>query len=224
MRAGPGGGQLSFVRDLSDQGVPEAVAVARHELDLVDQLDGHQVGEVRSVRVGQECLHDVEVEVRADHRRRIEHRLGLRRKPVDAGRNHAVNRWGHSDLVDVSLPAVASPTADQHAAVDQVADHLLDEEGVARRGARDAFGDSDHRRVIADQSDSDRDGRLVGQRVQRDRGLRGAAQRAAIFGPVGGDERGSQRGQGVGELRHGRLAGRVDPVHVLEDEHRSART
>ena len=193
----------------------EGVLRVRGEPHLIDELRIEQLVERR---VDAERGEQVGSEAGTDDRRRVQCPLGRGGQPVDASLDGRLHRRRHRDVGDIRATDIAAVLAGQHAALGQLAHHLLGEERVPGG----PLGD-DHRQV------ADR-GIRPQQLTQQCRGVRiiqwgkgyrlGAMhprQVARVFGA-----RGDQHHQ-LGLRDHGeevgqhRLADRIDPVDVLDD-------
>ncbi len=220
VRLGAVGAQLRFVGHGAHQRVPEAIPLARNEFDLVDELRGHQLGQPRRHAVRSQRLQRGDVEAGSDHRRGVQDGLRLRVQPVDTGGQHGLDGGGHLDALDGAGEPITAATAREHTATGQIPDDLLDKERITRCGNGYPVGQTRRRRVGPQQLVGQSHRRRRGQRSQRDRVLGAAAQRPVELRAARFDQH-RRRRQCRPELGQDVLAGRVDPVRILEDEHRS---
>ena len=98
------------------------------EPDLVDKFRGDQRCYIGVLDQGSEQF---VVESRPDDRRGVQCSLGGRFKAVNAGTNGGVKGGRDLSLVDVTAHRVSARFAVQHAALGQIAHHLLGEKRVS---------------------------------------------------------------------------------------------
>ncbi len=142
-------------------------------------------------------------------------------EPVDARLDGGLHGGRHRDVGNIRATQVATALTGQHPALGQLAHHFLGE----KRVPGGPLGDD--RRQLADRGIGTQ--QLTQQRrgiriVQWGKGYRLGAvhprQRALIFG-AGGDQRHRWDARNDGdEVGQHRLADRIDPVRVLDDEQR----
>ena len=157
MPLGAIGFQLRFVGHRADQRVPEGVLGARGEPHLIDQLRAEQLVEHR---IDAQRGEQLRPEAGADHRRRVQRPLGRGVQPVDARLDGRLHRGRHRDVGDIRATDVAAALTGQHAALRQLAHHLLGE----KRVPGGPLGDD--RRQLADR------GIRTQQLTQQRRGVR----------------------------------------------------
>jgi hypothetical protein len=177
---------------------------------------------------------EIEVEVAADDRRRRQHAFGVRSEPSDARADDHPDAVGQRHLLQgrVRGPTAGRRILSDRAGLGQVAQHLVDEEGVAvglaihRMGKADPrvievmpggrFQERDHAGVVeADQLDV---GNIV-LSVQRGQGVEqrvGAGQLTVAIGPEHEHPHRDIRGDQVAQQLQ---TGPVGPLEVVEDKH-----
>ncbi len=130
VEAAPGRLEQARIRHLLHQPVAEAVLRGGPAAHLHDQVEPHQIRQRRhDLLARQEPLEQRQAEAAADRARDRHDLARARRQPVEPGLQRALHERRHGDLPVGELPAaVAAP---QRAALDQVLERLLEEEGVA---------------------------------------------------------------------------------------------
>ena len=147
--------------------------------------------------------------------------LGRGAEPVDARLDGRLHRGRHRDVGDIRPTDVAAALAGQHPALGQLAHHLLGEKRVPGGPLDDDRGQLADRGIRPQQLTQQRRGVRITQWAKRYR-LRAMSprQHSFVFGARGDQHhrRGARNhGEEVGDHR---LADRIDPVHILDDEQR----
>ena len=83
----------------------------------------------------------IHVELVADHCGRPQDPLHDVAQSVQSSADHLVDTVGNAGLLDMQLTRPLSATLDERSALDEVVEHLTDEERVAGRSALDTFGE-----------------------------------------------------------------------------------
>jgi hypothetical protein len=109
---GPRRGELRLVGHRTHQRVPECVARFGQQLDLVDQLGGHQVAHVIGLRTRNQRVQNLEVEAGADDRGGIQNRLLGDGQSVDAGGEYRLDGGWDRDGVEVTDEAIVAAGAE----------------------------------------------------------------------------------------------------------------
>ena len=124
--------KLCAVGDLLGERMPEGVLTRR--LGGAEKLGGRKALERRGELGHGQIDHgaqQLERHVSPDDGRGLEHVLVAVREPIDARREDGLNGLGQRDLLDRRGRPVGAAFTAQHAALDERANHLLDEEWVA---------------------------------------------------------------------------------------------
>jgi hypothetical protein len=114
-------------------------------------------------------------EVAADDRRALQHRLVLCGETIDSRGRHRLHAGGQPGLVQRTTQSVGPRLSGECAVLDQGADHLLDEEGIATGPLRQVAGQWGKGRVVTTQFGEHLGHRLGRQREQRDLPVRRVA-------------------------------------------------
>jgi hypothetical protein len=204
--------------------VPEAVLDGRIEGPLVHELASRErVERSRQLRLGKrdDASQHRLGELLPDHRRRLENPLFLLREPVDARGQHRLHGARDHDRVDRPDQAVGALRPGEVPGLDQRLHRLLDEERVAARPLLDALRQARERRVGTEEIAQQLADRVRGERLEGDLPAVGSVQPVGlVLGPVADEHERARAGDGVDELLAESLAPAVDPVQVLEQEHR----
>ena len=129
--AGPAGDAHLLVQRRAHQGVgeaPTAHAGLEHEMGGDGGVEGVEHGVFLEAAHAQQQL---EVEVGTDHRRDREDLVGVVGQAAQAATDHVAHPFGDGDLVDVEVARPAPVALEDGARLDEAAQHLADEEGVA---------------------------------------------------------------------------------------------
>ena len=124
--------QQRLIGHLLGEGVLEGVDQLGEEARFVEELGGLELREGRMqgrLRQGGNRLQYPQGHLRANHRRRLQQPLGVRRQPVDAGGQHRLHRRRHLDGWQGVRKTIGAPPAHQHPGLDQGAHALFQEEG-----------------------------------------------------------------------------------------------
>ena len=141
-------------------------------------------------------------------------------QPVDARRQHRLDRGRQCPLVDLGGGAKGAALALETAALDQLADQLLHEEGVAAHPVRDALGQGRERGVGAEPIAEEGGERPFVERSQtKRRVIEGPEPTGAVLRPKARDQQGGRGGQRLDERLQDRLARRIDPAQLLDHDH-----
>ena len=117
--------------------MPECVLGDRTEPHLVDEF---RCDQRRHIGLSDQRDQQVGVESGPDDRRGIQRSLRGRVETVDAGADSGVKSGWDIGVVDVAAQRVGPGPAVKHAALSQVADHLLGEERVTPRALGNPCG------------------------------------------------------------------------------------
>jgi hypothetical protein len=225
VRPAPAIEQLRAVGHFVGEGMPEG-ALARG-LGGPEELGRRELLERRGELGLGQIDHDAQQlrrHVASDHGRGLEHVLVARREPVDARRENGLDGLGQRDLLLRAGRRIRAALALQRAALDERANDLLDEEGIAAGLGLDPVAERGQRGVGSEPVVDQRSGVLRGEGRQRET-LDPRGPRGPILGPRGREQqdpavRRVRSQEGAGEDFQRRFARRVEPVQVLDPEHR----
>ena len=215
--------QLRVERDLLRERVLEGVLGDGVERLLVDELGGLEDAErlaelePRKVRDGFE---DRLRELVADHRRSLQHALVPLHQAIDARREQRVHGGRDLERLDRRDQSIGAAGALEVAGLDQTAHGLLGEEGVAARAIVHGLGHAGEARSLPSRP-------LISSRIASSPSGASGSWRyhdfcihAALYsGPEVHDQQAGAAGNGVDPLLDPGLAGRVEPVEVLDEGH-----
>src|SRR5215472_15766505 len=219
--------QLRALRDLLGERVLEGVLELGIECRLVQELRRRQRRERRTERrlLGRrDARHDPAeqrlIERLADHRSGLKHLLLALWQPIDARRQDGLNAGRHLQRLNRHRQPVGAAPSRQLTAVHQRLHHLLGEERIALSPRVDDLGQPRHAWVFPELIAQERVDRLGIERLERQPLVVWALHPGRVILRAEGDD---QEVAGGGQVLDGRLeisvAGAVEPVQVLEQDH-----
>jgi hypothetical protein len=170
MQALPARTAEASVQRLADEGVREPVGRTGRRIALHDQLRPKRLfqgGDQRVLFALRHRAQDVEAELPSQHRGLGQGAAAPVRETCETPPEYLIDTLGDADLVRRQRGRPASSALEQHPGLDQVAHHLLDEEGVALRVLVNRAYQAGGRLVPGVRGDQRSDAAFV-QAVERD--------------------------------------------------------
>ena len=156
-----------------------------------------------------------------DRRGGLQHRLLALRQAVDARGKDAVHRRRNLESIDRRAEAIRASFPDEAARLDQRVNDLLDEERVAAGALAHQRRQARQGRISAEEVREQLVDRLGTERMQRHLLVRGPLHPlGAVLGAEVQQQHRARPRHDVGDLREERIAPLVDPVGVVEEQHR----
>ena len=220
------------VEGLADECVRERIAGAGAAARLDDELCIDRLLQCVDERVLVELGHraeDVEGEAAPEHGSMREHALAAFGEASEAPRQHFHDPLGHADLVRRQGRRPAAATLEEHAGLDQMAHHLLDEERVSLRVLEDGAHEPGGRLIAGVRRDELADAPLV-EPVEPDaleqplatqvgEQLRERVLAAELLVPVGADHEQRRFVRRSDDVPQQAECGSIRPLEVVQHEH-----
>ena len=198
--------------------MPEHVLALGCKRDLIDEFTRRQLG---YVNVADQASQRFRVELRTDHRRRVQRALGGGTQAIDAGGDRRFQRRGYRHVGGVALTRIVAWVAVQDLPFGEIPDDLFGEEGIAAGPLCNLRDECTHRSIRTQQLCGQRSRVRITQRCKRN-AVRTwqQAERPAVLGPIRDEHQRTRVRYHRGELGNHRLADLIDPVRVFDDVNR----
>ena len=214
--------QQATVGDLVRQGVLEGVLAFREEACLIEELGRLEVREATMQNLLRQFgngLQQRQGYLDADDRRGLEQALLLRRQAVDACRQHYLHRGRHLDRGYRLGQAAGTRRTDERPRLQQGADALLQEEGIAGGAGNQELLQRHQAGVLAQQRLQEHLGTGGWQGIEPQLGVEGfIAPAVLVLRPIVDEQEEVGRGQAVHQAVDQGLRLGINPVQILKDQ------